>query len=105
MNGKLTMFGGRGKTKTMEVIKTEKQIKEIEVIIESYNLCDKCNERITKGYYDAFSFELEYVTGDTYPDGSDTKTQTIELCKTCAEDCMKLLKENGYRINETESFW
>jgi hypothetical protein len=30
----------------MEVVKKEKQIKEVEVTVERYTLCDKCNEKI-----------------------------------------------------------
>lgn len=51
----------------MHVNKTEKQIKEVEVTIESYSLCDKCNEKIQIGAYDSFEFELEYKKGDSYP--------------------------------------
>lgn len=52
----------------MYVKKTEKQIKEVEVTTESYSLCDKCNEKIQTGIYDAFEFELEYKTGASYPE-------------------------------------
>lgn len=26
----------------------------------------------------------------------------MELCSDCAEECIELLKSNGYRINESE---
>ena len=41
-----------------KVIKKEKQMKEVDVTIESYSLCDKCNEKIKTGSYDAFECEF-----------------------------------------------
>tara|TARA_R110000765_G_scaffold327923_1_gene418957 strand:+ start:458 stop:727 length:270 start_codon:yes stop_codon:yes gene_type:complete len=89
----------------MYVKKTEKQIKEVEVITESYSLCDRCNEKIQTGSYDAFEFELEYKTGDSYPEGGSGEKKEMELCDKCADDCIQLLKDNGYRINESEWDW
>lgn len=90
----------------MYVKKTEKQIKEVEVITESYSLCDKCNKKINIGVHDAFNFELEYKTGDNYPEGGSGDKKEMELCPKCADDCIKLLKDNGYRINESEwDYW
>lgn len=86
----------------MNVKKTEKQIKEVEVIVENYNLCDKCNVRIGSGIYDAFNFELEHKTGSRYPEGGSGDVEKVELCHKCADDCMQLLKDNGYRINKSE---
>ena len=89
----------------MYVQKTENQIKEVEVITESYRLCDKCNKKIQVGGYDAFEFELEYITGTSYPEGGSGKKKEMELCDKCADDCIQLLKDNGYRINEFERGW
>jgi hypothetical protein len=86
----------------MYVKKTEKQIKEVEVTTESYTLCDKCNQKIQTKGYDAFEFELEYKTGDSYPEGGSGEKKEMELCDKCADDCIQLLKDNGYRINESE---
>ena len=44
----------------MQVIKKEKQMKEVDVTIESYTLCDKCNEKIKTGSSDAFKCEKLY---------------------------------------------
>lgn len=86
----------------MRVIRTEKQLKEVEVVTENYYQCDKCNNRIKSRIYDAFSFDFEYVTGDSYPDGGSGERTTLDLCANCAEDLMELLKTNGYRLNKSE---
>ena len=86
----------------MRIKITEKQIKEVEVTTESYSLCDKCNERILTSGYDAFKFELEYKTGDIHPGGGIGDKSEVELCPVCADACIQLLKDNGYRINESE---
>lgn len=82
----------------MQVIKQEKQ--EVLVTTEHYNLCDKCNEKIEVDYYDAFNFELVYEVGTKCPEGGDGEEQTMELCQKCSDECIKLLKDNGYRINK-----
>ena len=64
--------------------------------------CDKCNEKITSKMYDAVEFELEYKTGSCYPEGGNGNKYQMELCSKCSEDCIELLKDNGYRINESE---
>lgn len=84
----------------MHVKKTGRRVRE--VVVESYNLCDKCNEIISIGNYDAFEFKLEYTTGDSYPEGGSGDKKEMELCSKCANDCIQLLKANGYRINESE---
>ena len=89
----------------MRVKKTKKQIKEVEVIIEDYRLCDKCNEKIQNKSYSAFKFELSCKTGESFPDGGSGEEKKMELCDKCADDCLKLLKSNGYRINESEWDW
>ena len=86
----------------MYVKKTQKQIKEVEVTTESYHLCDKCNEKIQPGLFNAFEFKLEYITGENYPEGGRGEKKEMELCDKCADDCIQLLKDNGYRINESE---
>jgi hypothetical protein len=89
----------------MYVKKTKKEIKEVEVVTESYNLCDKCNEEIQTPGFDAFEFELEYRTGETYPECGSGDKKEMELCAKCADDCIQLLKNNGYRINESKWDW
>jgi len=89
----------------MYVKKTEKQTKVVDVVVESYHLCDKCNEKIHSSCYDAFEFDLEYKTGSSYPEGGNGEKREMELCSKCADDCIKLLKDNGYRINQSEWDW
>lgn len=83
----------------MEVFKKELQIKEVEVVVENYTLCDKCNEKLKYGSYDAFSCELTYKTGESFPEGGYGGLQEMQLCEKCAVDFIELLKDNGYRIN------
>ena len=89
----------------MEVTKKQIQVKEVEVIIESYHLCDKCNQKIITGDYDAFECYLSHKTGDSYPEGGSGELQEMELCKNCAVDLFSLLLDNGYRVTESEWDW
>lgn len=89
----------------MQVIKKEKQLKEVDVTIESYTLCDKCNQKVSTGSYDAFDFTFEHKTGYSYPDGGSGETDTMDLCPKCAKELVEMLKNNGYRINTEEWDW
>ena len=86
----------------MEVIKKERQIKEVEVTVESYTLCDKCGEKIETGKYESFECEFTHKTGSCYPDGCNIEIQEMQLCQKCAVECVELLQKNGYRINESD---
>jgi len=86
----------------MRVRKTELQTKEVEVTIEDYIVCDKCNKKISNNPYDAFEFKLEYRKGVAFPEGSGGEKGEMEICNECANDCVKLLEDNGYRINYDE---
>ena len=87
----------------MRIRTTEKQLKEVEVTKESYIECDKCMSKIRTGAYDAFNCEVIVTTGEAYPESIDTLERSVDLCQNCAEDMIKLLSENGYRINEVEN--
>jgi hypothetical protein len=86
----------------MEVVRKEKQIKEVDVTVECYNLCDKCNNKIEVARYDVFECELIHKVGTAYPEGGSGDEQTMELCQKCAYDLVELLRENGYRITDRE---
>gem|GEM_PF-4012010 len=87
----------------MQVIRKEKQMKEVEVTIENFNLCDKCNEKIETEYnYDAFECEFIHKTGSSYPEGGSGEKQEMELCQKCAVALVALLRQNGYRVNDSE---
>jgi hypothetical protein len=86
----------------MKVVKKEKQIKEVDVTIDSYSLCDKCNEKIVVGCYDAFECEFIHKTGAIYPEGGNGEKQEMELCQKCAVELVDLLRKNGYRINDSD---
>jgi hypothetical protein len=92
--------------KTMQVIKKVKQMKEVEVTIENYNLCDKCNEKIeTEDNYDAFECEFIHKIGSSYPEGGSGEKQEMELCQKCAVELVALLRANGYRVTDSEWDW
>lgn len=87
----------------MRILKKEKKMQEIDVTLEDYNLCDKCNEKIgLEDIYDAFDFCLYHKTGTSYPEGGSGQKQEVELCKKCSVELMALLKTNGYRITDSE---
>lgn len=89
----------------MEVVKKEKQMKLVEVTVDSYTLCDKCNEKIKKDSYDAFECEFIHKTGSSYPEGGSGEKQEMQLCQKCAVALVDLLKANGYRVNDSEWDW
>lgn len=79
----------------------EKPFKSL-VLIEE--ICDKCLKEIeTEGMFDGFNFSLEHVFGNVFPEGSFTTTQSMELCKECAEELIDKLKGMGYRINQKDA--
>jgi hypothetical protein len=89
----------------MRVEETEKQMKEVEVVTYSCNLCDKCNEEIVKDVYDAFECFITHKTGNTYPTVGSYEEQKVELCKKCSVELISLLKQNGYRVIDSEWDW
>jgi hypothetical protein len=89
----------------MQVLKKKVCMQEVEVIVENYHLCDKCNKKITKQNYDAFECDFTHKTGDSYPDGGSGDLQEMELCQQCAVELVELLKQNGYRVNDSKWEW
>jgi hypothetical protein len=90
----------------MRVIKKEKRMMEVDVTIDHYTLCDKCNEKIKKeDSYDDFKCEFVRQTGSSYPEGGSLEKQEMQMCQKCAVELVSLLRANGYRINESECDW
>lgn len=89
----------------MQVKKTEKQTKEVNVVVESYTLCDKCNEKIVKDAYDAFDFTFEHKTGTSYPEGGSGEQDEMDLCDKCSKELVEFLRAKGYRITTKEWDW
>lgn len=87
----------------MNIVRREKQLKEIDVIVEDYNICDKCDKRIKKdSSWDVFNCEFVHKTGEVYPEGGSGEEQTMELCQDCAKEFITLLHTNGYRVNHSD---
>jgi hypothetical protein len=86
----------------MKVIVKEKQTKIVDVTIENYKLCDKCNEKIETHCHDAFECKLTHTNGSIYPTGGGGERQEMDLCQKCSIELVDFLRENGYRVNDSE---
>ncbi len=86
----------------MKVIKKEKQLKEVDVTIEEYTACDKCNEKIETKRFDVFKCQFIHKTGEIYPEGGSGELEAMDLCQTCACILIDLLRENGYKVNSSD---
>ena len=80
----------------------KKQTREIDFLGET--ICDKCMKPIEReSSFDSFSATFEVTTGECYPEGCFTESQTADLCEDCANLAIDLLKNFGVRFNKTES--
>ena len=80
---------------------TKHEIKPVKVVIENYEVCDKCGKRIERDVpFDAFNSSFIYETGDSFPEGRFTESQQLDLCQDCGIIAMNLLKENGFKFYE-----
>ena len=86
----------------MNVVRTIKELKEVDVVVEDFLQCDKCGNEIKTGLYDAFSFDFEVRTGESYPEGGNGQLFNMDLCQECFKELLELLKENKYRVDEKE---
>jgi hypothetical protein len=84
----------------MQIIKKEQRL--IDVVVENYTICDKCGNHIKTTIYDAFTFELEYKTGNSYPEGGNGEKHTLDLCQICAPIAITLLEKNGFKVQHSE---
>ena len=81
----------------MRILKTEKQIKEVVVVIEDYEVCDKCGKKIElEDSHDAFEFDFKLKEGVQYPEGGSGDEEMMDLCQTRARELVDKLKEMGY---------
>jgi hypothetical protein len=85
----------------MRVEKTEQKL--VDVVVSSYRVCDKCDERIKLRGFEDFSCEIELREGRSYPECSNGVTRKIELCQSCSKDLFKLLEKNDY--NSVDEKW
>jgi hypothetical protein len=89
----------------MKVLKKEKRMMEVDVTIENYFLCDKCNQKIEHENYNAFECNFIHKTGSNYPSGGSGEKKEMDLCEECAVELVTLLRTNGYRVNDSEWDW
>lgn len=86
----------------MKIETTETQTKAIEVVIDEYTLCDKCNQKIEVDEYDIFECTLSLRTGENIPDCPPSgELEEMHLCQKCSNEFMDVLKKIGYRINKS----
>ena len=57
------------------------------------------------GSFDAFECEFIHRTGGSYPEGGSGEKQEMELYQKCAVELVVLLRENGYRVTDSEWNW
>jgi len=90
----------------MRIRKTEKQVKEVVVVIADYEVCDKCGKKIKKDdVHDAFEFDFKLKEGVQYPEGGSGDEEVMDLCQTCARELVEKLKEMGYGIRKEDWSW
>lgn len=88
----------------MKVINKETATRTVE-LITSKCFCDKCHEEITTKKYDAFECSFYLRTGNNFPESGSGENKSMDLCSNCADGLIDLLRNNGYRINESEWDW
>jgi hypothetical protein len=74
-----------------------------DVDIVDVEICDWCGKHVEdEAPFEANDFNLEWKTGNIYPDGGYGETKEVDLCFKCREKFFKLLEENGIKINIKE---
>lgn len=86
----------------MKVRKTRKVVKEVEEVTESFIECDKCKEKIKKGFFDRFQCTFEYREGTVYPEGGSYEETSMDLCQHCGGELINVLESLGYRLSSEE---
>ena len=87
----------------MHIKKTEMVTKEVEVVLESYHVCDKCGVKVDSRYDgDYETFKIEHEKGWRYGNEGASKAVFAELCSKCAEDVMQKIKELGVKFQIEE---
>ncbi len=81
-------------------MKTYKQVKrEYVEDVHDKTLCDKCDEPIETARYELFEAELLIKQGTSFPDDGEVGERwDMQLCQTCTEGLLDLLKSKGYRV-------
>ncbi|KKN23552.1 hypothetical protein LCGC14_0903670 [marine sediment metagenome] len=79
-----------------------KEKQTVDVIIKSYDICDKCEAKIETTWDDAFECTFEHRTGYRCSGGGSGEIKTIELCQNCTIAAFLLLEQNGYKAHNSE---
>lgn len=86
----------------MKVKKTQRLLKEVEEVTESYNECDKCKEKIKVGFFDRFNCTFNYQQGTVYPEGGSYEETSMDLCQKCGVELISVLESLGYRLSSED---
>lgn len=90
----------------MKHIKTKKKKVVIQdFIVAEWKTCDKCEQKIESEKFNAFDFEFEITTGENFPEGGGGEKAKLDLCETCAELLVELLKSNGFAVQTEDWYW
>lgn len=75
--------------------------KEIKYV--SKTICDKCNnEIVSDSSFDRFECTIQRVTGEVFPEGGFTETESVDLCQDCSIYLFDLLKKEGINIHKED---
>lgn len=93
------------------IVKKTKQVTKEEVVKET-KFCDKCGEKMSTAppeIASPFNVKFECSISVRKKDfcfniGHDVNSflKTVDVCEKCSHDLLKLLEDNGYRINTTQ---
>ena len=67
-------------------------------------ICDKCGKSlyITDDRFYKFNSTFEIEEGEVYPEGGTVTILTLQLCNSCSEKAVDILKENGFNFTECD---
>lgn len=84
----------------MEVKKSKKILKEVEEIVSIHYLCDKCKNEILNDRFDAFEFDFELRTGESFPEFGNGERYNVDINQHCTLDLIELMKKNGINVQK-----
>lgn len=65
--------------------------------------CDKCTKDIKTLSGEVFEYDwFKMKTGSVYFDGGSMVEYKMDLCQSCSEKAIEILKDNGFDITERD---